>query len=63
VIGEDGLLHLPGLAEVREGALSFVVLDTLRKFRYRPATLDGKPVAVRFELTIRFRSLPKCEAF
>jgi hypothetical protein len=62
VVGEDGRLHHPVLPELREPTLAWVTLDTLRAFRYQPATIEGKAVAVRLENEIHFR-LPVCDVF
>lgn len=35
-----------------------VVADALRRWEFEPATRDGEPVAVRFEMTSNFKSNP-----
>jgi hypothetical protein len=62
VVGEDGRLHHPVLSELREPTLAWVALDTLRRFRYQPATSEGKAIAVRLGNEIHFK-LPICELF
>ena len=44
-------------AEILRGlpmGLSEAALDAVRQWRYEPATLRGRPVAVTFTLTVRF---------
>ena len=57
IIGEDGtprnVCTTAGDAEWGR-----YVAAALRQWRFRPATLDGKPIAVRFTLTTSFRSEP-----
>ena len=62
VVGEDGRLHHPLLAELREPTLAWVALDTLRRVRFQPATSEGKTLAVRLDYEIHFK-LPICEVF
>ncbi len=62
VVGEDGWLHHPILVDVREPTLAFMVLETLRRSRFQPATAGGKPVAVLQQFEIHLR-LPLCEGF
>jgi len=62
VVGGDGRLHHPVLSELREPTLAWVALDTLRRFRYQPATSAGKAVAARLDNEIHFK-LPICERF
>lgn len=37
------------------GLLRNSAMDTVRKQRYSPATLDGKPITIEYKVTIRFR--------
>jgi len=54
IIGEDGK---PRNICVTAGDHTWgrAVADALRKWTFKPATLRGQPVAVRFELTSRLR--------
>jgi TonB family protein len=54
VIDEQGLLRSPSLPKPTDPVLTFVVLDTLRTWRYRPASRNGQPMPVRFVLTVNF---------
>ncbi|MCG6964797.1 MAG: energy transducer TonB [Acidobacteria bacterium] len=36
----------------------YSVLDALKEWRFKPATLDGRPVEIRYVLTVRFRLVP-----
>ncbi|HEX6084569.1 MAG TPA: energy transducer TonB [Thermoanaerobaculia bacterium] len=52
IIGEDGMpRHICISAGNEEWGRQ--VAEALRYWRFQPATLDGKPVAVQFELTTR----------
>ncbi len=35
--------------------LGFAVLETLRSWRFKPATLNGQPVPVSFVFTVNFK--------
>lgn len=56
VIGEDGRPRQPVLLSAKgSGAgMRYVALDTIRQWRFEPAKLEGKPVAVNYVLTINF---------
>jgi len=34
--------------------LAFAVLDSLRRWKFRPAQLDGEPTEVRYQLEVDF---------
>lgn len=55
VVGADGALrdvrYVSGNREMMPA-----VIAALPKWRFEPATLDGKPVAVRFEMTVSIHS-------
>lgn len=42
-------------SEVLPLGLTEVAIDALREWTFEPATLDGKPVAVFYNLTFNFR--------
>ncbi len=57
IIGSDGRPRQPVVLDAHGGgpALKYVALDTLRQWRFEPAKLDGKPVAVYYVLTVNFK--------
>lgn len=56
VIGEDGMLHdIRILRALPAPTLSYAAMEALRQWTFEPATLDGKPVAVKFNLTINYK--------
>ncbi len=56
VIDADGLPREPLLlTRVQEPALTYSVLETIRDWRFRPATSNGKPVPCLFTLTVNFK--------
>jgi TonB family protein len=55
VIDEQGKVQSPKVATSSgDKDLDQAAIDAVSKWTFRPATLDGKPVAVYFTLTIRF---------
>ena len=57
IIGSDGRPRQPVVLNAHGGgpALKYVALDTLRQWRFEPAKLDGKPVAVYYVITVNFQ--------
>jgi hypothetical protein len=55
VINEAGLTELPYVLQPTDPVLTLAALEALGTWRFRPATLDGKPVRVYFILTVNFR--------
>ncbi len=57
VIGEDGRPRQPVILDAKGGGagMKYVALDTLRQWRFEPAKLDGKPVAVNYILNVSFK--------
>ncbi len=55
VIGEDGSIRDAWVTESLDEALDKAALDAVRQWTFEPATLDGKPVEVYYNLTINFR--------
>lgn len=55
IIAEDGsVTDVEALQELPEG-LTESAIEAVKQFRFEPATLDGKPIAVYYNLTINFR--------
>jgi TonB family protein len=57
VIGEDGRPRQPVIVDAKGGGagMRYVAMDTLRQWRFEPAKLDGKPVAVNYVLSVNFK--------
>jgi len=56
IIDERGAFREPKvLAPVKEPSFVYIVLDALRKWEFEPSTLDGKPIAVIYSLTVDFK--------
>lgn len=55
IIDEEGRVKsLEALQEASHG-LTEAAMDAIREWRFQPATLEGEPVAVFYELTVNFR--------
>jgi hypothetical protein len=54
IIDETGKVRHPVVTEGFEPLMVYATLHTLRDWRFRPARLAGKPVAVYYTLTTRF---------
>ncbi len=52
VIDEDGCVRQPKVLEGAETGTAAIGLQTIRRWVFEPATLDGKPVRVTYVLTI-----------
>jgi protein TonB len=55
VVGPDGKVVEVKLARGLEPSLDQSAIATARRWRFAPATLDGKPVAIRLWTQINFR--------
>src|SRR6185503_2637314 len=55
VINEQGKPESPSLPPGTDPVLGVAALDAVKTWRFAPATLDGKPVRVVFELSVNFR--------
>lgn len=55
VIGSDGTIRDAWITEALEDTLDQAALDAVRQWTFEPATLEGKPVAVYFEVTVNFQ--------
>ncbi|MEO1087256.1 MAG: energy transducer TonB [Acidobacteriota bacterium] len=54
VINAEGRVVAPRLVEYSRPSRGFDALDLIKKWRFTPATLDGKPVPVIYRLTVNF---------
>jgi protein TonB len=54
-ISEDGIVKNVEVLKPLPFGLDQAALDAVKQWTFKPATLDGKPVAVRFNLTINFK--------
>jgi TonB family protein len=55
LIDVDGVVRHPRIVQSPAPALAYAAFEAVRHWRFRPATLDGKPMPVRFNLTVNFR--------
>lgn len=55
LVTEDGLPTDPHVLKSLGYGLDEIALDAARKYRFQPATLDGKPVPVRTTVELKFR--------
>ena len=56
IIGEDGVPRHPLVLTTGNAvpAMKYVVLDSLREWRFEPARVEGKPAKVYYVLTVNF---------
>lgn len=56
ILGEDGVPRHPLVLTLgnKMPAMKYVVLDSLREWRFEPARLEGKPVKVYYVITVNF---------
>lgn len=55
-VDKDGVPSCPALeSRTSYVPLVYSVLDALKEWRFKPATLDGKPIEIQYVLTVRFR--------
>jgi hypothetical protein len=59
IIDTSGAPICPELVGTPDPVLAFATMDAIRQWRFRPATLDGKPVKVYYNLTMNYKS-PRC---
>jgi hypothetical protein len=57
LIGEDGMPRRPRVDSGTDPVLAYAAMAALRSWRFRPATRDGRPIQVRYTLTIDYRVL------
>lgn len=55
VIDRDGNVVDPRVVKPMPLGLSEAAIEAVRQWRYKPATMNGRPVAVFFTLTVNFR--------
>ncbi len=55
IIAEDGSIEDVEVLKGQPDGLSEAAVAAVRQWRFEPATLDGKPVSVYYNLTINFR--------
>lgn len=55
MIGEDGVVKNVAVLKPLPFGLDQAAVDAVKQWTFKPATLEGKPVAVRFNLTVNFR--------
>lgn len=57
VLGADGRPRYPRVLEMQGGgpAMKYAALDALGQWRFEPAKVEGKPVAIYYVLTINFK--------
>lgn len=55
IIDSEGRPHSPVIVDQAPApTLAYSVLETIRQWKYEPATLDGEPVSVYYHLTVNF---------
>jgi protein TonB len=60
ILDEQGRPLFPEVVDSAGGpVMSFTTLEAMRTWKFRPATLDGKPIAVTYVLTANF-DVPTC---
>jgi TonB family protein len=60
IIDEEGKIRHARMKESPGGpVMSLAALESLRNWRFRPATLEGKPVKVYYTLTVNFKATSK----
>jgi len=55
VIGEDGSVREVEVVQSNANVLSEAAVEAVEQWTFKPATLEGVPVAVRYILTVNFR--------
>lgn len=55
VIDRDGRVRSPTISQSLEPGLDFAALEAIRQWRFQPAVLAGRTVAIRYEMTVQFR--------
>ncbi|MDP9360801.1 MAG: energy transducer TonB [Acidobacteriota bacterium] len=55
VIDVDGIVRQPRIVQSPAPSVAYAALEAIRQWRFRPGTMDGKPVPVVFNLTFNFR--------
>jgi TonB family protein len=60
VIDEHGVPLSPSVVSSIDPVFTLAALEAMRKWRFEPATIAGRPVIVYYNLTVNFRS-PRCD--
>ncbi|HZU33209.1 MAG TPA: TonB family protein [Candidatus Angelobacter sp.] len=55
IIGVDGLAHDVEIVQSLEPSLDANAIEALKKWKFAPATRNGKPIALRMNLELNFR--------
>ena len=56
IIGSDGVPRWPRVLQpLPAPTLSYVALEAVRQWRFEPATLNGKPIDVYYNLTVKYQ--------
>jgi hypothetical protein len=55
VVGHDGSIRMPRVLKHQYPGYAFVVVETVRRWRFEPARVRGEPVDVYYNLTIRWQ--------
>ena len=55
VVAKDGTVRDPAVTRSLEQSLDKQALDAVKKWKFEPATKDGKPVAVRIQAEMSFK--------
>jgi TonB family protein len=59
VINEKGLVEEPEIADCSEPEFGEAALVAIKEWRFKPATVDGKPVPKKVSLPFKFRASPE----
>ena len=60
IINEQGLPTQPRLLTTQDPLLGFAAMEAVRDWRFKPAQLEGKPIAVNYHLTVNYK-LERCQ--